>query len=83
MRYGEPIITTRITEITPDGPRYRGRLAIDLAAKGYTFKAVALGLWTNERKPGRCDPGDLCLAKSAPASDRPQHLRRVLGASMG
>jgi citrate synthase len=46
MRYGEPIITTHITEITPRGPVYRGRLATDLADKGCAFEAVALLLWT-------------------------------------
>ncbi|CAN5759195.1 citrate/2-methylcitrate synthase [soil metagenome] len=46
MRYGEPIITTRITEITPQGPRYRGRLATELADKGCAFESVALLLWT-------------------------------------
>lgn len=47
MRYGEPIITSRITEITSDGPRYRGRLAVDLAERGCSFETVALWLWTN------------------------------------
>ncbi len=46
MRYGEPIIVSRITEITPNGPRYRGRLAVDLAEQGCAFEAVAHWLWT-------------------------------------
>lgn len=46
MRYGEPVITTRITEITPEGPRYRNRLALDLARQSSTFEAVAVLLWT-------------------------------------
>ena len=46
MRYGEPVITTRITEITPDGPRYRNRLALDLAREGSSFESVAVLLWT-------------------------------------
>lgn len=46
MRYGEPIISTRITEITPQGPRYRSRLAVELADKGSAFEAVAHWLWT-------------------------------------
>ncbi len=46
MRYGEPIISTRITEITPQGPRYRSRLAVELATKGSAFEAVAHWLWT-------------------------------------
>src|SRR5262245_27008220 len=31
IRSGEPVIDTAITEITEEGPRYRGRLASDLA----------------------------------------------------
>ncbi|WP_165963383.1 MULTISPECIES: citrate/2-methylcitrate synthase [unclassified Pigmentiphaga] len=46
MRYGEPVITSRISEITLQGPRYRGRLAVDLADQGCTFEAVASWLWT-------------------------------------
>lgn len=46
MHYGEPIITSRITEITPEGPRYRGRLAVDLAQQNAAFETVALWLWT-------------------------------------
>jgi citrate synthase len=46
MRWGEPIISTQITEITPDGPRYRGRSAIDLARGGTSFEAIANFLWT-------------------------------------
>ena len=46
MRYGEPGITTRITEITPEGPRYRNRLALDLARQGSAFESVAVLLWT-------------------------------------
>lgn len=46
MRYGEPVITTRITEITLEGPRYRGRLALDLARQGSAFESVTALLWT-------------------------------------
>ena len=31
MYWGEPVLETAITEITPDGPRYREYLATDLA----------------------------------------------------
>ncbi|MCC6197463.1 MAG: hypothetical protein IT518_23680 [Burkholderiales bacterium] len=43
---GQPVINTAITEITPEGPRYRGRLALDLAREGYSFEATAELLWT-------------------------------------
>ena len=46
MRWGEPIISTQITEITPEGPRYRGRSVTDLASAGTSFEAVANFLWT-------------------------------------
>ncbi len=46
MNWGEPIIPTSITEITPEGPRYRGRLAVDLARMRASFESVAELLWT-------------------------------------
>src|SRR4249920_2203976 len=39
MRWGEPVIHSSITEITPEGARYRGRLATDLARTGHAFEA--------------------------------------------
>ncbi len=55
MRWGgQPVIDTAITEITPEGPRYRGRLALDLAREGCSFEAVAELLWTGvlQQVPG-------------------------------
>lgn len=46
MNWGEPIFPTSITEITPQGPRYRGHLAADLARDTVSFEAVAELLWT-------------------------------------
>ncbi|HEY4372322.1 MAG TPA: citrate/2-methylcitrate synthase [Burkholderiales bacterium] len=46
MRWGEPVIQTGITEITPQGPRYRARLATDLAREGVSFEGVAEYLWS-------------------------------------
>lgn len=46
MQFGQPIIPTRLVELTVDGPRYRGHLATDLAARGVSFEAVAELLWT-------------------------------------
>ena len=45
MHWGEPVIETRITELTNQGPCYRGHLAIDLARQGYSFESVAEFLW--------------------------------------
>lgn len=46
LRWGQPVINTGITELTPDGPRYRGRLALDLVRERRPFEAVAELLWT-------------------------------------
>ncbi len=47
MRWGgQPVINTSITEITPEGPLYRGRPALDLARSGCSLEAVGELLWT-------------------------------------
>lgn len=46
LNLGHPVVPTSITELTPDGPRYRGRLAVDLAKQGAVFEQVAELLWT-------------------------------------
>lgn len=46
LRWGEPVITSSITEITLAGPRYRGHLATQLARQGCSFEATADLLWT-------------------------------------
>lgn len=48
MNWGEPIFPTSITEITEQGPRYRGHLAADLVRLGASFESVAELLWTGE-----------------------------------
>jgi citrate synthase len=45
MRWGEPIIQSTITQISPDGPMYRGVAAVDLARACITFEEVAGRLW--------------------------------------
>jgi citrate synthase len=45
MRWGEPIITSTITQITAQGPVYRGVAAVDLAREGCTFEEVAGRFW--------------------------------------
>ncbi len=45
MRWGEPVLESSLTGITPDGPSYRGRLAVSLAARGEPFESVAEWLW--------------------------------------
>lgn len=46
MHWGEPVLVTKLTEITFAGPRYRQHLAVDLARDGYPFEAVAEYLWS-------------------------------------
>jgi citrate synthase len=46
MRWGQPVVSTAITELTPDGPRYRGHSALELARGGLPFENVAELLWT-------------------------------------
>jgi citrate synthase len=57
MNWGEPIFPTSITEITPQGPRYRGHLAADLVRDGWTFEAVAELLWAGEVPPPGASAG--------------------------
>ena len=48
MYWGEPILETAITEITPAGPRYRECLAVDLARSNRSFESVAEYLWSGK-----------------------------------
>lgn len=45
MRWGEPVFTTSITQITEAGPRYRNRLAADLVRVHASFETVSDFLW--------------------------------------
>src|SRR6476646_6203472 len=46
LRWGEPVLDSAITAITPDGPAYRGHLATELAARNVPFENVAELLWS-------------------------------------
>jgi len=46
MNWGEPIFPTSITEITDEGPRYRGKLAADMVTSGMSFESVAELIWS-------------------------------------
>jgi citrate synthase len=46
LDWGEPILDSAITEITPGGPVYRGHPALALARAGTAFERVAELLWT-------------------------------------
>jgi citrate synthase len=46
LRWGEPVLDTQLTAITPEGPRYRGHSSAALATSGVPFESVAELLWT-------------------------------------
>ena len=45
LGFGDPVMDTAITAITPRGPVYRGQAALDLAGGGVTFEATVELLW--------------------------------------
>lgn len=53
LRWGEPVLDSAITAITPRGPAYRGRPAVELAAAGTPFENVAELLWSGYLPDGR------------------------------
>jgi citrate synthase len=53
LRWGEPVLDSAVTAITPRGPAYRGRLAVELAAQGVPFENVAELLWSGYLPPSR------------------------------
>lgn len=46
IHWGEPVLSTGITEITVRGPVYREHLAIELARHNHRFESVAEYLWS-------------------------------------
>ena len=46
LRFGEPVLETRISDVGAEGPRYRGHLATDLCRANVSFERVAELLWT-------------------------------------
>lgn len=45
LRWGEPVLETSVGAITPQGPAYRGRPAVELARQGAPFESVCALLW--------------------------------------
>ena len=50
LRWGEPVLSSALTEIRPDGPWYRGHSALELARTA-RFESVAELLWTGVLPP--------------------------------
>lgn len=46
LSFGEAVLDSALTEITPAGPSYRGYLACELAARAVPFENVAELLWS-------------------------------------
>jgi citrate synthase len=61
LRWGEPVLSSALTEIRPDGPWYRGHAVLELARTA-RFEAVAELLWNGT------------LPASPPACSRPRAL---------
>jgi citrate synthase len=49
LRWGEPVLDSAVTAITPRGPAYRGVVAVDLVSAGASFEHAAELLWTGTR----------------------------------
>jgi citrate synthase len=71
LRWGEPVLETRIGSIGRVGPLYRGRAAVELAREGVSFEEVCSLLWAAPFRP-EDDAGARHLG--VPAS----HLRALL-----
>jgi len=54
LRWGEPVLDSAITAITPRGPAYRGKLAVELAG-AVPFENVAELLWAGYLPDRRVD----------------------------
>jgi citrate synthase len=53
LAFGDPVLDTHITGIDAErGPLYRGHAAVELAAQGIGFEAVAELLWSGELQAG-------------------------------
>jgi citrate synthase len=46
LAWGEPVLDSKITAMTPRGPAYRGHAAVELARSGVSFEAACELLWT-------------------------------------
>lgn len=67
MHWGEPVLATKLTEITAQGPRYRQYFALDLARMGVSFEAVAEYLWSaGELAKDRRWPVDKSITRITP-----------------
>lgn len=80
MNWGEPIFSTSITEITDQGPHYRGYPAIELVQRGLTFEQVAELLWAGKLMPATTQSITWTVGKSAPELTELLHTLAALDA---
>ncbi len=95
LRWGEPVIASEITEITAEGPRYRGQLVPSLVAEGISYESVAELLWRSQRPSEQAEPWACArlgvalrrLASGLPETAEPLDVLRlalpVMGAKEG
>lgn len=94
LSWGEPLFETRITDMTQEGPAYRGQRLAELEADGVPFERVAELLWEGELPaadapldPAWCDadPGlDLSdVARVLPLGIHPLATLQVLVPALG
>jgi len=69
LRYGEPVVQTWISDISAEGPHYRGQLATTLVREGRSLEYVADLLWGG-LPPGRDRPWPAAQAEPARAVSR-------------
>src|SRR5262245_6551812 len=65
LRFGDPVLETRITRMSETGPDYRGHSALELAASGTPVESVAELLWSG------------ALPAARPAWPRPARAARL------
>ncbi len=91
LRWGEPILESAITDMTPEGPAYRGVPVQELVERGVSFERCAELLWTSTLPPQEVswsdalgEPPDFVeLARLLPAEAPPSAVASLLVASEG
>lgn len=77
LRWGEPVLDSSITEISSEGPVYRGESAVKLAERHVSFERVAELLW-NSRLPATTSifggAPDMSTRRVLGTLSEPQHL---------
>jgi citrate synthase len=67
LRWGEPVLETRIGAIAENGPVYRGKPAVELAQEGARFEDVCTLLWSEAPFDTEIELGSRGLGAPLPA----------------